>query len=277
MAVELAVDPPQLRAGAKSALSQDLATVSVLVRRDLLRFFREKPRLVGALLQPLVFWLVIGMGFAPTFRLAGAEGLGYLEFFYPGIVLMVVLFAAIFTTMSVIDDRHEGFLQAVLVAPGSRTALVLGKVLGSSAVALAQGALFLLLAPAAGFSLLAIGWPLLIASLTLVAIALTATGFTLAWWLDSSSSYHVVMGMLLIPLWILSGAMFPAARSVPMLAAVMKANPIAYAVDAMRLALYGQAAPAALGLGTAWVDLAVVALFAAVALGAAVTACHRSR
>ena len=91
-----------------TALGYDLATARVLVRRDLTRFFRQPSRLVGALGQPILFWLIIGSGMAATFRMPGAEGVGYLAFFYPGVVLMVVLFAAIFTTVSVIEDQRIG-------------------------------------------------------------------------------------------------------------------------------------------------------------------------
>ena len=97
-----------------SALALDVATVRVLVRRDLLRFFRQPSRLAGALGQPVLFWLVIGSGMAATFRLPGSE-VGYLSLFYPGVLVMVVLFAAIFTTVSVIEDRRQGFLQGLLV------------------------------------------------------------------------------------------------------------------------------------------------------------------
>ena len=108
-------------------------------------------RVVGALVQPLIFWLVIGAGMAAQFRMPGADGVGYVQYFYPGIVMLVVLFTSIFTTMSVIEDRHKGFLQAVLVAPASRAALVLGKTLGGVAIALVQAAILLALAPLAGF------------------------------------------------------------------------------------------------------------------------------
>ncbi|MFI5307496.1 MAG: ABC transporter permease, partial [Polyangiales bacterium] len=122
----------------RSALAEELSTIAVLVRRDTTRFVREKSRVVGALLQPLIFWLVIGSGMSSTFVLPSARGLHYLEYFYPGVVVMVVLFTAIFTTMTVIEDRHSGFLQAVLAAPGSRASVVLGKCLGAATVALCQ-------------------------------------------------------------------------------------------------------------------------------------------
>ena len=122
----------------------------------------------------------------------------------------MVLFTAIFSTISVIEDRHHGFLQAVLVAPASRTALVLGKTLGGVAIALMQAAALVALAPLAGFSLGAMSWPMLAASLFFSALGFTALGFAIAWWIDSTQGYHAIMSVALIPLWMLSGAMFPA-------------------------------------------------------------------
>jgi daunorubicin resistance ABC transporter membrane protein len=256
-----------------TAAGYDLATVRVLWWRDLVRFFRQPSRLVGALGQPVLFWLIIGSGMASTFRMPGAQ-VGYLEFFYPGVVLMVVLFAAIFTTVSVIEDRHQGFLQAVLAGPGSRASLVAGKSLGSASVALSQAALFLLLAPAAGFPFRSIDWPLLVAALGLAAIGLAALGFTVAWAIDNVQGYHAIQMTLLVPLWVISGAMFPPSPDHPAFTAVMRANPVAYAVSATRRALAGPVAAGALP-GSAARDLAVVAAFAAVALVLAVAAARR--
>ncbi|BDG08469.1 ABC transporter permease [Anaeromyxobacter paludicola] len=256
-----------------SGLRYDLATVDVLWRRDLARFFRQPSRLAGALGQPVLFWLIIGSGMASTFRMPGSDQ-GYLQFFYPGVVLMVVLFAAIFTTVSVIEDRHAGFLQAVLAGPGSRGALVAGKSLGSASVALSQAALFLLLLPSAGFSALSVRWPLLLAALSLAAVGLAALGFAVAWAVDNVQGYHAIQMTLLVPLWVVSGAMFPASPEHPVFAAVMRANPVAYAVSATRRALGGPDAPGALPGGAA-VDLGVLALFAAAALGLAALAARR--
>jgi ABC-2 type transport system permease protein len=256
-----------------TALAYDLATARVLWWRDLVRFFRQPSRLAGALGQPIIFWLVIGSGMAATFRMPGAS-VGYLQFFYPGVVLMVVLFAAIFTTVSVIEDRHQGFLQAVLAGPGSRGALVAGKALGSASVALTQAALFLALAPAAGFSLLSVNWPLLLAALGLAALGLAALGFAVAWAVDNVQGYHAIQMTLLVPLWVVSGAMFPPSADHPGFAAVMRANPVAYAVSAARRALGGPLAPGTLP-GSAARDLVVLAAFAAAALGLAVLAARR--
>lgn len=245
----------------------DLATVKVLAGRDVVRFFRQRSRVIGALAQPVIFWLVIGSGFAGTFQLRGAEGTDYRAFFFPGVVTMVLLFSAIFATITVIEDRKEGFLQGVLAGPGSRLSLVVGKSVGSSAIALIQAGLFLLLAPFAGVSLSEVNLPLLVAVLVLTALALTAVGFTLAWWIDSTSGYHAVMSVLLIPMWILSGAMFPLSGASPVVAAIMRVNPLRFAVEGVRRALFGDAA---VGASTGWagtglVDVAVLGAFAAVA------------
>jgi daunorubicin resistance ABC transporter membrane protein len=257
-----------------SALAYDVATALVLARRDLVRFFRQPSRLVGALGQPIIFWLVIGGGLSGTFRLPGAD-VSYLAYFFPGVVLMVVLFAAIFTTASVIEDRHRGFLQSVQAGPGSRAALVVGKALGSASVALTQAGLFLFLAPAAGFPYGAVDWPLLAAALALSAVALAALGFAVAWGLDHVQGYHAIQMTVLVPLWVVSGAMFPLPAGHPGLAAAMRLNPLAHAVSAVRRALAGGAAPGVLP-GSAATDLAACALFAAAALALAVLASRRA-
>ncbi len=275
-AVAAATAPPP-RAPAvplRQALAYDLATIAVLARRDLVRFFRQPSRLIGALGQPVIFWLVIGSGFGETFRMPGAD-VPYLAYFFPGVVLMVVLFASIFTTASVIEDRHRGFLQSVLAAPGSRGALVVGKTLGSAAVALTQALLFLALAPLAGFPYPSVHWPLLLAALSLAAIALAGLGFAVAWGIDNVQGYHAIQMTLLVPLWVVSGAMFPAPSGDGALAAVMRANPVAYAVSAARRALGGPAAPGAMA-GSAARDLAVCAIFAAGALALGALATRRS-
>jgi daunorubicin resistance ABC transporter membrane protein len=270
---------PALRPARRTPLAHDVATATVLWRRDLTRFVREKSRIAGALIQPLIFWLVIGSGMAGTFRLPGAEHVGYLEYFYPGVILMVVLFTSIFATMSVIEDRHAGFLQAVLAGPGSRTALVLGKCLGATTIALVQSALFLALAPVAGFPLGQIAWPALLAALALASLGLAALGFAVAWWLDSTQGYHVVMSLFLLPMWILSGAVFPPARGPAFMAALMKVNPMSYATAAVRRALYGGVVPAGTVVSGAslTIEILVLGAFALFGLLLAARACNVRR
>ena len=254
-----------------------MSAVAVLVGRDLRRFFRQPSRVVGSLAQPLILWLVLGAGLSGSFRPAGAGDVGYLQYFYPGIVVLTMLFTAIFSTISVIDDRHHGFLQAVLAAPTSRASLVLGKTLGGVAIASLQAGALLLLAPLAGFSLGQMNWPLLVTVLVLGAVGFTALGFAMAWWIDSSQGYHAVMSVALIPLWMLSGAMFPPTGSSRWLAALTALDPMTYVVSAVRRGFHGTALP--LGLiparSSLLADLAIVAGFALVALAGAVALCRR--
>src|SRR3954466_14868072 len=127
-----------------------------LAQRELVRFVRQPNRVIGALATPIVFWLLIGAGMGKSFRAegtVGAESGGYMQYFFPGTILMVLLFTAIFSTISIIEDRREGFLQGVLVAPVGREAIVLGKILGGTILAFGQGLIFLLLAPTVGIHL----------------------------------------------------------------------------------------------------------------------------
>jgi len=260
-----------------SGFSYDLHMIRVLWRRDLLLFWRQKSRVAGSFVQPLLFWLAIGAGLSPTFRL-GSGDVGYFQYFYPGVVLLVVLMTTLFTTMSVIEDRSQGFLQGVLVAPGSRVALVLGKCLGSSSVAGIQAAVFLLLMPLAGMPLSGVHWGSLFLVLGFTALALSAAGFAVAWWLDSIQGYHVVMSVILFPLWILSGAMFPPGGLHPVLKAIVVANPLSYATAGLRRALCGGTVPAGtdlLGAGSGAIELWVTAVFAAAAVAAAAWTCAR--
>jgi len=258
-----------------TALAYNTATIGVLWRRDMLRFLRQPSRIVGALGQPIIFWLLIGSGMASTFKVPGLDT-GYMEYFFPGVVVMILLFASIFASVSVINDRHEGFLQAVIAGPGSDTALVLGKCFGAATVALLQAGLFVLLAPLAGFALTEIQWPILLAAMTLGSLALTALGFAAAWWLDNVQAYHAVQMTLLVPLWVLSGAMFPSPTQKPYFAAVMAANPIAYLIDATRHSMYGGTAPAGLAVSSdPMMSLAIVGLFAVASVALATRVCRR--
>jgi len=213
------------------------AVVSVLFQREIRLFVTQRSRLVGALAQPLLFWLVLGTGLAPSFKAEG--GAGYTQYFYSGILVMTLLFSSISVTMSVIEDRHRGFMQGVLAAPGSRASVAMGKVLGGAAVGFLQTLLLLALAPLAGYSLGAINWPATLLSMALASTGLTALGFVLAWRLDSSAGYHGVMSVLLLPLWVLSGALFPLEPTHAVMAWVGRLNPMTYAVSSLRGGLEG--------------------------------------
>ena len=242
-----------------------------LFAREVLRFVRQRNRIIGSLGTPLLFWVLLGSGIGETMRPPGlANGMDYLTYFFPGTVMLVVLFTAIFSSLSVIQDRNEGFLQGVLVAPVPRLAIVLGKVLGGAVLGTAQGVLMLALAPLVGISLGlgAVAWA--VAAIFLSALSLSALGFLLAWRMDSVQGFHAVMNLLLMPMWLMSGALFPAAGASSWLRWAMLANPLTYGVDALRGALHGPEELAALGAGPPGMALAVIAGFGAAMLAASV-------
>jgi ABC-2 type transport system permease protein len=205
--------------------------------REVVRFYRQKSRVAGVIASPVLFWLVIGSGFGTSFRSSGSSQ-HYLDYFYPGALIMIVLFTSIFTMMSVIEDRKAGFLLSVLVAPVSRSAIVLGKVLGGTTLATIQGLIFLVFAPLVGVHV-GFGSFLLVAlTVFLVSFALTALGFAIAWPMDSNQAFHAIINLFLIPLWLLSGAMFPLSGASGWLRVLMEINPLTYGVEALRDLLY---------------------------------------
>ena len=235
---------------------------SVLWRREMVRFFRQRSRIVGALGTPLIFWLLIGSGVGTSFAARTTVGdMGYLEYFFPGTVLLVLLFTSIFSTISIIEDRKEGFLQAVLVAPIPRSAFVFGKLMGGTSLAVIQGVMFMLLAPFVGISIRAI--PAALGILALVSFGLTALGYIIAWKMDSTQGFHAIMNLVLIPMWLLSGSVFPASGAPSWLKAVILINPVTYGLAAVRWSIYGVASASAMNLPPFALSIAVSASFAA--------------
>ncbi|HON00266.1 MAG TPA: ABC transporter permease [Acidobacteriota bacterium] len=217
-----------------------LLTVWTLWQREVTRFFRQRSRWLGALATPVGIWFLIGSGFGRSFRLPGAtEELTYLEYFYPGMLLLVVLFTAIFSGLSLIEDRREGFLQAVIVAPVDRRAIVLGKTLGAAGLALAQSLLLMLIAPILGLRLGVTEWLGATCLLALVSLALSGLGFFTAWLTGTVEGFHSVMNLVLFPLWLLSGSVFPAAGAFTWIRWLMWVNPLTYAHQALGYCLYG--------------------------------------
>ena len=207
--------------------------------REQVRFFRQGSRVFGAFIQPLMFWALFGSGLRASFRPpVGGGQMGYLEYFFPGTIVMILLFTAIFSTISVIEDRREGFLQGVLVAPVPRSAVVLGKVMGGTTLAVLQGTLLLVLGPLVGIHLSALSFSEAVALQLVLGFALTALSFCIAWRMDSTQGFHAIMTVFLMPLWLLSGSFFPAKGVPAWLGLLMRINPLTYGVAAMRRALY---------------------------------------
>jgi ABC-2 type transport system permease protein len=210
-----------------------------LWQREMKRFSRQRSRVIGAILQPIVFWLLLGAGLNGAFRPQGAPpAMTYMEYFYPGVIVLVLLFTAIFSTISTIEDRRQGFLQGVVVAPISPAIIVIGQALGSTTLALCEGLVFLVLAPLAGINLSLAGVLTTIATMAVIAFALAGLGLALAWRMESTQGFHAIMNLILIPIWLLSGAFFPRAGAPEWLQVVMSINPLTYAMALLRESLY---------------------------------------
>ncbi len=225
-----------------------------------------------------MFWVLFGAGLHGSFK-APDWALGemsYQEYFFPGIAVLILMFTAIFSSISIIEDRHEGFLQGVLVSPLPRWGLVIGKLLGGTLLALLQAALFLLigqvmaaagLAPAMSTDLSILNIILLLVFMAVVAFSLTGLGFIMAWKLDSVQGFHAVMSVVLMPMWLVSGAFFPAGET-GFLAWVIRSNPLTYGVAGLRRLMYSGESPLPVSgaLPSLGVCLAATFLFAALTL-----------
>ena len=240
----------------ENSASRQFGAILALTQRELIRFLRQRTRVIGAVGQPVIFWILFGAGLrtsfrAPTWAASLTHEVTYLEYFLPGVAALIVLFTAIFSTISIIEDRREGFLQGILVAPVSRLSIVLSKLAAGTVLAILQAGVFLLLGPL--LSSLGIGpeievsWSvsrmvLALMFLMLIAAELTALGFIIAWPMNSTQGYHAVMSIFLMPMWLVSGAFFPGGDS-GWLFWLIRTNPLTYGVAGLRRLLYAQTLP----------------------------------
>jgi ABC-2 type transport system permease protein len=229
---------------AGGSLADDLRAVSVVWRRELIRFFRARVRIVTSLVQPVLFLFILGTGLSPVIQ--GTAGIDFRTFMFPGVVAMTVLFTAIFSAVSVVWDREFGFLREMLVAPVRRGAIVFGKCLGGASVATAQGIIMLALA---GFVHVPYSPVLLLTlavEMALLAFVLTAFGLLVASRMQQVESFQIVMQFLVLPMFFLSGAVFPLNGLPSWLTVLTRIDPLSYAVDPMRRAVFDHvSAPAA--------------------------------
>lgn len=253
--------------------------VRMLCWREIVRFFRQRNRVIGAVGQPLIFWLLFSAGFHRSFQVSDAgasDALSFQQFYFPGTLVLILMFTAIFATISIIEDRREGFLQSVLVAPIPQWSMVLGKVAGGALIALLQGLLFLALALTIDIDLTLLKLGVTTLWMFIAAVALTSLGVVIAWRMDSTQGFHAIMSVFLMPMWLLSGAFFPIppvnAESSWMMTAMhwlMKCNPLTYCVAGLHHILFSDAVPKELhlpGMTTCWI---VTLLFTATMFAAA--------
>ena len=224
-----------------------MSTVYIMWLRELKKFFRNRSRVIGALGQPLLFLLAFGYGFGAVFRAAGQGN--YIQFLAPGIIGMSIIFGSIFNGMSLIWDRQFGFLKETLVAPVPRFAIMFGRTLGGATTAALQGCV-----------VLAITFVAAILVMVLMGLVFAALGLMFGSLLTDMQGFQLIMNFMVMPLFFLSGALFPLNGVPTVMLWIARLDPVAYGVDAMRILLIGQ------GQFNLTLDLAVMALFAAIFL-----------
>ncbi len=215
-----------------------MAAIYILWLRQIKKYWRSKARIIGSLGQPLLFLLAFGFGFGPVFAKAGQGD--YIDFLAPGIIGMGIIFSAMFAGIEVIWDRQFGFLKETLVAPVSRWNIALGRTLGGATIALFQGIAVFIIALLAGFH--PINWaalPLVLVVMFLIAVFFTALGTAIAVNMRDMQAFPIIMNFIMMPLFFLSGALFPLAGLPKGLATVIKLNPLSYGIDAIRGPLTG--------------------------------------
>jgi ABC-2 type transport system permease protein len=212
--------------------------IYVIWLRETKNFVRERSRIIGAVSQPLLYLLIVGQGIASGLSLNQAPGLGYLLFMYPGIIGMSVLFTSIFSGISIIWDREFGFLKEVLVAPVPRWAVAVGKILGGATVAMAQAVILVAVAPFIGVGLSFLVALEMLAVCFLISLAITGLGVFVAVPMRSMQGFQMVMNFLVMPLYFLSGAMFPVSSAPTWMRVLMTINPLSYGVDGLRIIVF---------------------------------------
>jgi ABC-2 type transport system permease protein len=231
-------------------LAGTLRGIYIVWYRDILRYWRDRVRAIVGLAQPLLFLVVFGAGLGSSLGgsfgggAAGAGGLSYAQFVYPGVVGMAVLFSAIFGAMSIVWDREFGFLKEILVAPIDRSAVAIGKALGGATQAMFQGVVLLVLAPFVGVTLNVGSVLLLLPFLFILAFALSAMGVAIASRMKSMQGFQIVMNFLMMPMFFLSGSLFPLTGVPGWMAVLGRLDPVSYGMDPLRRIVLGATLPA---------------------------------
>ena len=226
----------------------DIWAIYILWFRDIKRYWYDKPRIFASLGQPILFLFVLGTALSPSFK--GPGGVNFSEFIFPGIISMTVLFTSIFSAISIVWDREFGFLKEVLVAPVSRWSIVTGKALGGSTVALFQGTLMLILAPLVGVRLTPLSVIGSLIVMFIIGLAMNSLGIVIAARMKEMEGFQMVVNFLIMPLFFMSGALFPMNNLPAWLAVLNRLDPLTYGVDLLRAVILGlNSFPVALSLG----------------------------
>jgi len=265
------------------SLRSDLRAVSIVWQRELIRFRRDRLRAVTSLIQPLLFLLVLGTGLSSLAKGSMPPGVSFKAFIYPGVLAMSVMFTAIFSAASIVWDREFGFLREMLVAPVSRSAIVIGKIFGGATIATFQGIIMLALAGLADVPYNPALLLTLAAELFLLAFTLTSFGVMMAARITQFQAFMALTQMLVLPLFFLSGALYPLTGLPAWLSVLTRIDPLTYVVGPMRHAVFthlGLPADAmqALSPGITWagwvvpigLSLGIVAVMGLVMMGVAI-------
>jgi len=239
------------------SLRTDIRAASIVWRRELIRFQRDRLRTITSLIQPLLFLLVLGTGLSSLAQGSMPPGINFKTFIYPGVLAMTVLFTAIFSAASIVWDREFGFLREMLVAPVSRASIVIGKCLGGATIATMQGLIILALAGLAGVPYNPVLMLTLVGEMLLLAFTLTAFGVMMAARITQFQAFMALTQMLVMPLFFLSGALYPLHGLPTWLSVLTRIDPLTYAVGPMRHAVFSHlnldpAAMGALSPGITW-------------------------
>jgi len=236
-----------------------LVGIYTLWLRDITRFLRDRPRIISSAAQPLLWLFVLGMGLSTAFVRGGDPA--YLRFIYPGIISMSILFTSVFSAVTIIWDREFGFLKEVLVAPIPRWSVAIGKAFGGSTVAVIQGTIVLLVAPVLGLKFTLLQLLGAFAIMFIVAFSMTSLGIFIAAKMSTHEGFQVVVNFLLLPIFFLSGAMFPINGQLPSwMQVLVRIDPLSYGVDALRQVMVG------IQIFPLWLDLGIVFFFGALML-----------
>jgi ABC-2 type transport system permease protein len=235
MTTDLAIPKVTIAGG---TVAEDLRAVAMVWRRELIRYSRNRIRIVTSLAQPVLFLFVLGTGLSPLVSNSAGPHVDFKTFMFPGVIAMTILFTAIFSAVSIVWDREFGFLREMMVAPIRRGALVIGKTLGGATVATLQGVIILLLAPLVGVPYNLVVIVELLVLMAVCALMLTAIGVVAASRMQQVESFQVVMQLFVLPMFFLAGAIFPLTGLATWLSVLTRIDPLAYIVDPMRRAVF---------------------------------------
>ena len=269
-------------------LRQDVRAVRIVWQRELIRFYRDRLRMFTSLLQPVLFLFVLGTGLS-TLASGGIGGLSLRTFMFPGVLSMATLFTAMFSAGSIVWDREFGFLREMLVAPVRRSTIVIGKCLGGATVATSQGVIILCLAGLVGVPYSPALIATLLAEILLLSFTITASGVMAAARIQNMQSFFALVQMFMMPMFFLSGALYPLSNLPDWLQVLTRINPLTYAVDPMRRAVFdyldvNAATRHALVTGVTWwgwqvpvwLELAIVAFIGVVMLAISIAEFRRT-